>query len=319
MNYLKHVVIYTGLLLACTRSAAQQISPQTINSAGFYGLLGGIQLESSIGGFAVQSVNAGSFLLTQDFLQPFGGATSIVPVINNVTLSGGSGIDNAGTTFINNNVMIEFTVGEFASITLQHNSGLVTQGILQPISLLQGPLPVLGLEFNAKRINQNKVQLDWKTVQEIDNKGFNVERRKENEVNYTQLIFVASATPNGNASLPLYYSHIDTNSFAGKTYYRLKQEDMDGRFVYSTVRLVNGSNEKVISMKVWPIPSTGPVNISAEGIEKDVILVFDNNGRLIKQLTITAQTPVQLNGLLPGIYIIKLGSQKELYQKIIIQ
>jgi hypothetical protein len=227
-------------------------------------------------------------------------------------------INNSGTSGVVNNIYFEFNLGESFTTTIG-NGTVITQGLLQPITLTQGPLPVLGLEFNAKRINSNKVQLDWKTAQEIDNKGFYVERKKESEINFTQLQFVKSAAPNGNSSLPLTYMHVDTNSFAGKTYYRLKQEDIDGKFMYSTVRLVNGNNGKIISMKAWPIPSTGPVNIVAEGIEKDVLLVYDNNGRLIKQLTITAQTPMQLTGLAPGSYIVKLGSQKELYQKIIVQ
>lgn len=230
----------------------------------------------------------------------------------------GSVTNNSGLSGTVNNIHFEFNLGESFTTTIG-NGTFITQGLLQPITLTQGPLPVLGLEFNAKRINNSKVQLDWKTVQEIDNKGFYVERKKESEINFTQLHFVKSAAPNGNSSLPLNYSHVDANDFSGKTYYRLKQEDIDGKFMYSIMRLVNGNNGKVISMKAWPIPSTGPVNISAEGIEKDVLLVFDNNGRLMKQLTITAQSSVQLTGLAPGIYIVKLGSQKELYQKIIIQ
>lgn len=238
----------------------------------------------------------------------FSDAQILSPLVTN---SSGS----AGTV---NNIHFEFSLGESFTTTIG-NGTVITQGLLQPITLTQGPLPVLGLEFNAKRINNSKVQLDWKTVQEIDNKGFYVERKKENDINFTQLHFVKSAAPNSNSSLPLNYVHVDANDFSGKTYYRLKQEDLDGKFMYSIVRLVNGNNGKVISMKAWPIPSTGPVNISAEGIEKDILLVFDNNGRLMKQLPIASTTPVQLTGLAPGTYIVKLGSQKELFQKIIIQ
>jgi hypothetical protein len=235
-------------------------------------------------------------------------AQTVTPLVTN----------SNGTSGIVNNIHFEFNLGETFTTTVGNNT-VITQGLLQPIMLSQGPLPVLGLEFNAKRINNNKVQLDWKTAQEIDNKGFSVERKKESEQNFIKLHFVKSVAANGNSSLPLNYTHVDTNSFAGKTYYRLKQEDIDGKFMYSTVHLVNGNNGKIISLKAWPIPSTGPVNISAEGIEKDVLLVFDNNGRLVKQLTITALTPVQITGLTPGTYIVKLGSQKELYQKIIVQ
>ncbi|QNA45262.1 T9SS type A sorting domain-containing protein [Lacibacter sediminis] len=230
----------------------------------------------------------------------------------------GSVTNSSGLSGTVNNIHFEFNLGESFTSTIG-NGEVITQGLLQPITLTQGPLPVLGLEFNAKRINNSKVQLDWKTVQEINNKGFYVERKKETDVNFTQVHFVKSAAPNGNSSLPLNYSHIDMNSLKGKTYYRLKQEDLDGKFMFSIVRMVNGGNGKTTSLKVWPIPSTGPVNISAEGIENDAILVFDYNGRLIKQLTITAKSPVQLTGLAPGTYIVKLSSETELYQKIIIQ
>lgn len=318
MVHLKSTLLCLFLIFGSNISA-QQLTPQTIGNAGNSSSNGNILLESSIGGLLITTVNTNNFMYTPGFLQPYAGVTNTTPVINNINPGSSAGIDNAGTTFIKNNAMLEFTVGEFASTTFSKNTSMITQGILQPTFSLQAPLPVLGLEFNAKRINNSKVQLDWKTVQEIDNKGFYVERKKETETNFTQLHFVKSAAPNGYSSLPLNYSHIDANDFRGKTYYRLKQEDLDGKFMYSIVRLVNGNNGKVISMKAWPIPSTGPVNISAEGIENDVLLVFDNNGRLMKQLPITAKTPVQLSGLAPGSYIVKLSSHEELYQKIIVQ
>ena len=230
----------------------------------------------------------------------------------------GSVTNSSGSSGTVNNIHFEFNLGESFTTTIG-NETVMTQGLLQPIILTQGPLPVLGLEFNAKRINNSKVQLDWKTVQEIDNKGFFVERKKERELNFTQVHLTKSPAANGNSSLPLNYLHIDINDFRGKTYYRLKQEDLDGKFMYSTVKLVNGSNGKNISLKAWPIPSTGLVNISAEGIESDILLVFDNNGRLMKQVNITEKAPVQINGLMPGTYIVKLSSQKELYQKIVVQ
>lgn len=226
--------------------------------------------------------------------------------------------NSSGSSGTANNIHFEFNLGESFTTTIG-NETVMTQGLLQPIILTQGPLPVLGLEFNAKRISNSKVQLDWKTLQEIDNKGFFVERKKETDANFTQLHFVKSAAPNGNTSLPLSYAHVDTNSFAGKTYYRLKQEDLDGKFMYSTIRMVNGNNGHTITLKAWPIPSTGPVNISMDGLEKDLLLVFDNNGRLMKQLNISKQLPVQLSGLAPGTYFVKLSSQKELVQKIIVQ
>lgn len=235
-------------------------------------------------------------------------AQSITPAINN----------NSGTFGVAGNIIFEFSFGESFTTTIGSNY-VVTQGLLQPLSIEQSPLPVHGLQFSAKRISNSSVQLDWKTVQEINNRGFYVERKKETEGSFTQLGFVKSLAPNGNTSLPQKYWYMDTNDFTGKTYYRLKQEDIDGGFIFSIVQVVNGSTGKSISLKAWPIPSSGPVNISVEGIEKDVLMIFDNTGRLLKQEMITAKAPIQLTALTAGTYIVKLGSQKDIYQKIIIQ
>lgn len=218
-----------------------------------------------------------------------------------------------------NDIRFEFSLGEGFTATLS-NATTITQGLLQPLADQQAVLlPVMGLEFRAKRISAGQVQLTWKTIQETNNLGFYVERKKENESSFAKVEFQPSAAPDGNASLPLQYKYSDANNFAGVTYYRLKQIDKNGNVAYSTVLLVNGQYSKVIAMKAWPVPSYGTVNILAEGIEKDQLLVFDNGGRLVKQIPVSAQAPLQLTGLLPGTYIIMLASHKEVSQKIIIQ
>ncbi len=182
-----------------------------------------------------------------------------------------------------------------------------------------GPLPVTGLEFNAKRINSNQVELTWKTKQEFNNKGFGIERKKENENGFTTTGFVNSLAPGGNSNVTLSYSKIDENNFSGITYYYLRQEDINGRFTYSVIRFVTGSIEKSMSLKIWPIPSQGDINVLLQGIEKDMLQVFDMNGRLVQQLPVLNNIQQKISGLTSGSYIIRLAAQSDLVQKIIIQ
>lgn len=298
---------------------AQQLSPQTINNTGSSKTAGGILLEDALGGFVINSISNPVILYTQDFLQPGAGTTTTPPIINNVALSSGSGLDNAGTTFTAGNAMLEFTVGEFASITISQNNTLLTQGILQPFRN-NGALPVIGLEFYAKRLNNATVQLDWKTIQEINNKGFHIERKKENESAFNEVAFVNSKASNGgNSSFPSEYQKLDNNNFSGNTYYRLKQEDIDGRATFSVVRIVKGDS-KQLTMQVWPVPAVGFFNVNINGLTKaDVLQVLDMNGRLVKQFTIQNQTQQQVSGLPAGIYYIKLASDNIAGQKVIIQ
>jgi Secretion system C-terminal sorting domain len=307
------------MLLFYTAASSQQISPQTINTAGRSSSNGGVVLEDAVGGLAVSSISTPTFMYTQDFLQPNAGTTTILPPINDVVLSSGSGIDNAGTTFIAGNAIIDFTVGEAASITLSNGSNMLTQGILQPLANT-GSLPITGLEFYAKRVSNNQVQLDWKTLNEINNKGFYIERKKDNESLFTNIGFANSKGSGGNSSTALQYQQYDNNSFAGNSYYRLKQEDFDGKISYSVVRLVKGEASKQLTMKVWPVPAISYFNVFVTGIDKaDAIQLFDVGGRMIKSYTIQNQTQLQVSGLPAGTYFVKLASDNSVVQKVIVQ
>jgi hypothetical protein len=276
-------------------------------------------LEDALGGFAVSTIGTSTFLYTQDFLQPDKGSTTTIPLINNVILNSGAGIDNAGTTFINGNSMLEFTLGEVASITHSSANNVLTQGILQPLPV-GVTLPVTGLEFYAKRINNTTVQLDWKTLQEINNRGFHIERKKEIEGDFADIGFVSSNALGGNSSLPLSYVKTDANAYTGNTYYRLKQEDIDGRITYSLIRIVKGDVSKQLTMQVWPVPSASSVNVLVGGLEKpDMLMVFELSGKLIKQHIIQHNIQVQLNSLTPGTYILRLADTKDVAEKIVVQ
>lgn len=297
---------------------AQMISPQTVNSGGNYKTAGNIILEDAIGSLAVTTINTSTFMYTQGFIQPDAGTTSGPLYVNDVILStSGNGFTNAGTTFTNGTLMLEFTTGEMASITLNNGNNMLTQGILQPYTFT-GTLAVTGLSFAAQRKNNALVQLDWSTLTEIDNKGFTIERKKDNESSFTNIGFVFSKANGGNSNFKLDYQKMDDNAYTGKTYYRIKQEDINGQYKYSDIRLVNGINST--TMKVWPIPATGPVNVLVNGFTRpDLLQVVDATGRLVQTFTIQNNQPLQLNKLSAGTYIVRLAENKELMQKIVVQ
>lgn len=317
---MKNIYSSLVLLLCWGGVAAQQLYPTTISSGGRSISNGGIMLEDNVGGLLVSTISTATFMYTQGFIQPDAGSTTTVPYIQDVTLSSsGSGIDNGGTTFINGNIMLEFTVGEVASKTFINSNNMLTQGILQPYNSITA-LPVTGLEFYAKRLNATTVQLDWKTIQEINNKGFHIERKKENESAFAAIDFVKSHAIDGNSSFPLQYQKTDNNNFSGNTYYRLKQEDIDGRTTYSVIGIVKGDVSKQLAMQVWPVPAVGFFHVSVNGLDKpDVLQIIDMSGRLVKQFNIQNQTQQQVHGLPAGTYFIKLASDKTISQKVIVQ
>lgn len=236
-------------------------------------------------------------------------AQTVTPSVMNSTGSAG----NIG------NIHFEISVGEGFTTTLQ-NSIILTQGLLQPLAQpVNSPLPVVGLDFFASRVNSKQVQLNWKTLQEINNKGFFIERKKENESSFQSMLFVKSKASNGNSAFPLSYAQLDTNSFAGKTYYRLRQEDIDGKFSYSLVRTVGGEAEKTLTLKAWPIPAPKEFTVSMTGATNDILLIFDAAGRLVRQLPIGEGQQVKVSGLTAGTYLLQLKNRPDMTPKITVQ
>jgi hypothetical protein len=88
-------------------------------------------------------------------------------------------------------------------------------------------IPVNFSIYNAGVIN-NTVKLNWETISETNNRGFEIQRKRNNE-NYIILGFVEG---NGTTTSWSQYSFIDENVEPGLYLYRLKQVDFDGSFTY---------------------------------------------------------------------------------------
>ena len=102
------------------------------------------------------------------------------------------------------------------------------------------PLPVELSSFTASTIGST-VKLIWRTVTEVNNYGFEVERQIHNgqlSVGYYEKIGFVNG--NGNSNSPKNYSFTDSNPIGGSKFqYRLKQIDNDGQYEYSKTIEVN--------------------------------------------------------------------------------
>ena len=95
---------------------------------------------------------------------------------------------------------------------------------------LNSPMPVELTNFTANAID-GKVHLNWQTATEVNNYGFDVERKMENG----EWITVGFVEGYGNSNSPKEYSFTNESPASGILYYRLKQIDNDGKYKYSGV------------------------------------------------------------------------------------
>jgi photosystem II stability/assembly factor-like uncharacterized protein len=91
-------------------------------------------------------------------------------------------------------------------------------------------LPVELNAFNVK-VNGTEVTLKWSTATELNNYGFEIQRKSLSG----EFATVAFVKGQGTTTQKNEYSFIDKNLDVGKYSYRLKQVDLDGKFEYSKI------------------------------------------------------------------------------------
>jgi len=96
--------------------------------------------------------------------------------------------------------------------------------------VIEETVPVELVSFTANRTDSG-IELNWKTATETNNSGFTIERSRDEE-NFVQVGFVSGK---GTTTELSNYSFIDNDIEVGKYFYRLKQTDFDGTFVYLNV------------------------------------------------------------------------------------
>jgi hypothetical protein len=208
-------------------------------------------------------------------------------------------------------------------ITITQGSGSAAPGAQRTVLLKTTvsciPLPVNFSSFSASR-NGTNVNLKWETATEENNKGFNVQRNSGR--GWTDVGFVPSKANGGNSDTKLSYDFVDKNSERVVTQYRLRQEDLDGKFKVSEIRTVRGEAQES-RVVVYPNPSNdGSINVlfdDARG-NRDLIL-SDMNGRVVKQFRSVTTSNLRMDNLTPGVYSLRIVNQsngKATIEKIVI-
>ncbi len=97
-------------------------------------------------------------------------------------------------------------------------------------STINSNMPVELTSFTAQAQNQ-KIILKWITATELNNNGFEIQRRVA-ESDFASVGFIRGE---GTTTNQKEYSYLDKNLADGKYYYRLKQFDYNGNYEYSNV------------------------------------------------------------------------------------
>lgn len=150
-------------------------------------------------------------------------------------------------------------------------------------SICTGALPVALSLFNALS-EKNNVKLFWKTEAEINNSGFELERKAESG----QWIKIAFIQGSGTTNQPVEYTCEDKKLKPGKYFYRLKQIDYNSNYEYFDLALpVIISKPKEFALgQSYPNPSNPKSTIDFRLPERTKvnISVYNLLGQLVSTL-----------------------------------
>ena len=168
-------------------------------------------------------------------------------------------------------------------------------------------LPVGLTNFTATAANKS-VELNWTAAQESNNRGFNIQRSADGLL-WTDIGFVAGT---GNSSTPSQYRYTDKLPGNGLHYYRLRQEDYDGRTSLSAIVTATISGSSFFTLSDNPGRGLYRLNMPATSERLD-LLVTDATGRLVYRTTATAGNQlIDITKQAQGVYwlLIKKGTNE---------
>ncbi|QEC42963.1 T9SS type A sorting domain-containing protein [Pseudobacter ginsenosidimutans] len=174
-------------------------------------------------------------------------------------------------------------------------------------------LPVTLENFTATK-KGNAVLLNWATVSEQNNLGFEVERSASGK-EWSFVTSVKSKALNGNSHAKLEYNYTDHSPFNGINFYRLKQTDLDGKSEYSNVKQLTIDAEK---LSFYPNPVSSELFVS--GLKQLTGLqLFNVHGQFIRAVPVRSASSmkIDMSGLPAGTYILKTignGGESETYK-----
>ncbi len=144
-------------------------------------------------------------------------------------------------------------------------------------------LPVELTSFTAENTG-DKVALRWSTASELNNRGFEIER-KSSGGDFLTIAFISGAGTVQNATQ---YKFDDTPPFSGNYAYRLKQYDYDGSYKYSDILSPDyySGSDKLFVSEIFPNPFSADATVRISIKEKSQIAVrlFSVAGEMLETI-----------------------------------
>lgn len=236
-----------------------------------------VNIDGNLSGASGPSVRYASILYSSGVLHVFLATSVGVYFTNNIegnsTVWTQEAVNSIGNVVT---VMFDYRSSDNTLVAGTHGRGSFS-------TVVSPPLPVELLAFNSQ-VSGSNVELNWSTGSEINNSGFEVQRKTGNS-EWNTLAFING---NGNSNVQHNYSFTDNNLQSGKYKYRLKQVDFNGNFEYYNLAIevsIGVPNTFVLGQN-YPNPFNPSTKINfALPVNGNVTLkIYDVSGKEVERL-----------------------------------
>lgn len=172
-------------------------------------------------------------------------------------------------------------------------------------------LPVTWLSFDAKyNPEQNNVLLEWATLSEYQNQHFVIER-SENGIDFTE---IGIKKGNTNSRSVKNYQFWDFEPLYTKTYYRIKQVDLNGDFSYSNVKMIETKDSKKLGITHYQNKTILYSNLKES--TKAKIKIYDMSGNTVAFFDVFLEKGqneilLPLNKISKAVYVYKIELENQ--------
>lgn len=168
-----------------------------------------------------------------------------------------------------------------------------------------GSLPVTLLNFSVSK-SGNNAELNWSTSTEQNTFRFELESSKDG-ILFNKIGEVKAA---GNSSSPVNYSFKDVRSLKGINYFRLKQVDVDGKFILSAIKKLN-YDDVAIRLNIYPNPATAQIKVDLNSTNSGAlrITIYNIEGKKVQEEFASSSSNININisTLVRGIYTLEVN------------
>ncbi len=250
-------------------------APMLLNQMDYVNIFNNV-LISNENKFPIEGSNAGKFnyIYNNIFSKPLNVNNLNEAIIsNNIVNASGAVLNSLFVDAANGNFKLKSTASN--AINKGISVGVYDTNVIDGMPDIgaieyNSALPVTLSNFSGKTTIAGN-QLKWTTKSESNNEGFAILRSVNNGIDFHQIGFVPSQSPNGNSTQTYNYTWLDSE-LPAKALYKLQQTDFNGQTIPSNIVFLE--SEIANPINVFPNPFYDEVNVSL-GTENNSLLTYN--------------------------------------------